>query len=128
VHPDWTIGAVCRDGVFVNRSQKLLCDRNYNSNIQTLLRNPKLDLLIAEYEEEILEKEGMFYYGSNMVVLNNPTEIEIMLVRDVIDDSTMVIKKEDKISIQRQGLIEEYTLGKDEPFTRVYLKEICTVI
>ncbi len=128
VHPDWTIGAVCRDGVFVNRSQKLLCDRNYNSNIQTLLRNPKLDLLIAEYEEDILEKEGMFYYGSNMVVLNNPTEIEIMLVRDVIDDSTMVIKKEDKISIQRQGLIEEYTLGKDEPFTRVYLKEICTVI
>lgn len=128
VHPDWTIGAVCRDGVFVNRSQKLLPDRNYNSNVQTLLRNPKLDLLIAEYEEDILEKEGMFYYGSNMVVLNNPTEIEIMLVRDVIDDSTIVIKKEDKIFIQRQGLIEEYTLGKDEPFTRVYLKEICTVI
>ncbi len=128
VHPDWTIGAVCRDGVFVNRSQKLLPDRNYNSNVQTLLRNPKLDLLIAEYEEDILEKEGMFYYGSNMVVLNNPTEIEMMLVRDVVEGSTIVIKKEDKIFIQRQGLIEEYTLGKDEPFTRVYLKEICTVI
>ncbi|MDM9379318.1 cyanophycin synthetase [Chlorogloeopsis sp. ULAP01] len=127
LHPDWTIGAICRDGVFINRSKKFLHE-DYNSNVQTLLRNPKLDLLIAEYEQDTLEEEGMFYYGSNMVVLNNPTEIEMMLVRDVIDGSTVVIKKEDNIFIQRQGLIEEYTLGEDEPFTRVYLKEINTVL
>ncbi|RUR74194.1 acetate--CoA ligase family protein [Chlorogloeopsis fritschii PCC 9212] len=127
LHPDWTIGAICGDGVFINRSKKFL-HQDYNSNVQTLLRNPKLDLLIAEYEQDTLEQEGMFYYGSNMVVLNNPTEIEMMLVRDVIDGSTVVIKKEDNIFIQRQGLIEEYTLGEDEPFTRVYLKEINTVL
>ncbi|MFQ4140613.1 acetate--CoA ligase family protein [Chlorogloeopsis sp. ULAP02] len=127
LHPDWTIGAICRDGVFINRSKKFLHE-NYNSNVQTLLRNPKLDLLIAEYEQDTLEEEGMFYYGSNMVVLNNPTETEMMLVRDVIDGSTVVIKKEDNIFIQRQGLIEEYTLGEDEPFTRVYLKEVSTVL
>ncbi|MBW4596767.1 MAG: cyanophycin synthetase [Brasilonema angustatum HA4187-MV1] len=126
-HPDWTIGAVCRDGVFINRSAKILSP-DYNTNILSLLRNPKLDMLIAEYKEDVLENEGMFYYGSNMVVLNNPTETEMTLTRDVFDDSTVVIKNGDNISIRRKGLIEEYTLGVDEPFTRVYLKEIGTVL
>ncbi|MFN6570875.1 acetate--CoA ligase family protein [Dendronalium sp. ChiSLP03b] len=125
-HPEWIIGAVCRDAVFVNRSKKVLREE-YNSNVQSLLRNPKLDLLIAEYQEDILEEEGMFYHGSNMVVLNNPTETEMILMRDVFDGSTVVIKKDNDISIRRKGLIEDYTLGEDEPFTRVYLKEIGTI-
>ncbi|MBR8836093.1 MAG: cyanophycin synthetase [Stigonema ocellatum SAG 48.90 = DSM 106950] len=126
-HPDWTIGAVCRDALFVNRSEKIL-NKDYNSNLLTLLRNPKLDLLIAEYRENILENEGMFYYGSNAVILDNPTETEMTLTRDIFPDSTVVIKKGDNISIRRQGLIEEYSLGENEPFTRVYLKEIGTIL
>ncbi|MBH8566336.1 cyanophycin synthetase [Nostoc sp. CENA67] len=125
-HPEWTVGAICRDAVFVNRSKKVLRPE-YNTNVQTLLRNPKLDLLIAEYHDEILETEGMFYQGSNMVVLDNPTETEMTLVRDVLDGSTVVIRKENDISIRRKGLIEDYSLGEDEPFTRVYLKEIGTI-
>jgi cyanophycin synthetase len=126
-HPDWTIGAVCQNAVFVNRSKKIF-NKDYNSNILSLLRNPKLDLLIAEYDEETWENEGMFYQGSNMVVLNNPTETEMILARDVFDGSTVVIKKGDTVSIRRKGLIEEYNLGIDEPFTRVYLKEIGTIL
>ncbi|MDZ7958424.1 MAG: acetate--CoA ligase family protein [Aulosira sp. DedQUE10] len=126
-HPEWTVGAVCRDGVFVNRSKKVL-SKDYNSNVQSLLRNPKLDLLIAEYQDNILEEDGMFYQSSNMVVLDNPTETEMMLVRDILDGSTVVIKKGDNISISRKGLIEDYTLGEDEPFTRVYLKEVGTIL
>jgi cyanophycin synthetase len=100
----------------------------YNTNIFSLLRHPKLDLLIAEYDEDILEKEGMFYQGSNMVVLDNPTETEMMLRRNTFDESTIIIKEGNEISIQRRGMIEDYTLGEDEPFSRVYLKEIATVI
>jgi cyanophycin synthetase len=126
-HPDWTIGAVCRDAVFVNRAEKIL-NRDYNSNVQNLLRNPKLDLLIAEYKEDVLEREGMFYQGSNMVVLNNPTEIEMMLTREILDDSTIVIREGNNISIRRKGLMEQYELGSAELFSRVYLKEIATIL
>lgn len=126
-HPDWTIGAVCRDAVFVNRSEKIL-NKDYNSNLQNLLRHPKLDLLIVEYGEDVLEKAGMFYHGSNMVVLDNPTETEMILTRDIFDDSTIVVREGDSVSIRRQGLIEQYTLGTNEPFTRVFLKEIGTVL
>ncbi|MBD2531636.1 acetate--CoA ligase family protein [Nostoc flagelliforme FACHB-838] len=125
-HPNLTIGAVCRDALFVNRSKKVL-SKDYNSNVQTLLRHPKLDLLIAEYAEDILEEQGIFYQKSNLVVLDNPTEIEMILVRDVFDSSTVVIRKGNDISIRRKGLIEDYTLGEDEPFTRVYLKETGTI-
>jgi cyanophycin synthetase len=125
-HPDWTIGAVCREAIFVNRSEKIL-NKDYNTNVQSLLRNPKLDLLIAEYDEDILEMQGMFYYGSDMVVLENPSETEMMLLRDVFDDSTTIVREGDKISIRRKGLLEQYTLEAGEPFTRVYLKEIGTI-
>ncbi len=126
-HPDWTIGAVCQDSVFVNRSEKIL-NKDYNTNVQNVLRNPKLDLLIAEYAQDVLEKDGMFYQGSNIVVLDNPTETEMMLTRDIFDDTTVVIKEGDSISIRHKGLIEQYELGSAEPFTRVYLKEIGTIL
>ncbi len=126
-HPEWTIGAVSRDVVFVNRSEKIL-HKDYNTNIQNLLRNPKLDLLIVEYREGILEDQGMFYYGSNIVILENPTEIEMMLARDILENAAVVIKQENNISIQAQGLIEQYKLGEAEPFTRVYLKEIAKLL
>jgi cyanophycin synthetase len=126
-HPDWTIGAVCREGVFVNRSEKFL-NKDYNSNIQNLMRNPKLDLLLAEYGEDVLGRDGMFYYGSNIAVLDNPTETEMMLTRDIFDDSIVITKEGNNVSIRREGLIEQYSLGATEPFTRVFLKEIGTIL
>jgi cyanophycin synthetase len=126
-HPDWTVGAVCREAIFVNRSEKIL-NKDYNSNVQNLMRNPKLDLLLAEYGEDVLERDGMFYHGSNIVVLDNPTQTEMMLTRDIFAHSIVVVKEGDSVSIRREGLIEQYTLGSAEPFTRVYLKEIGTIL
>ncbi|WAL62289.1 acetate--CoA ligase family protein [Thermocoleostomius sinensis] len=126
-HPDWVIGAVCQEGVFINRSKKVL-HRNYNTNVSNLLRNPKLDLLVAEYPEAILEQQGMFYYGSNLVVLDNPTATETMLARDVFPQSVVVTRQHKDVSIRRAGLIEQYQLGEEEPFTRVFLKEVSSIL
>ena len=126
-HPDWTIGAVCREGIIVNRSEKRL-NRDYNTNVRNLLRNPRLDLLIAEYDSDVLNTEGMFYYGSNMVVLDDPDEIETMLARDVFPDSTVIIKQDRQISIKHRGLLEQYELETGELLEQVYLKEIATIL
>ena len=126
-HPDWTIGAVCREGIIINRSEKQL-NPNYNTNVRNLLRNPRLDLLIAEYDRDVLDTEGMFYYGSNMVVLDDPDEIEIMLARDVFPDSTVIIKQDRQISIKHRGLLEQYELESGELLEQVYLKEIATIL
>jgi cyanophycin synthetase len=125
--PNFVVGAVCRDAVFINRSEKVL-HPNHNTNVLNLLRHPKLDLLITEYRHEVLDKQGMFYYGSNVVVLNNPSEVEMMLARDVFNNSIVVTKQQDNVSIQRQGLIEQYQLRPDEPFSRVFLKEVAALL
>lgn len=127
LHPDWTVGAVCREGIIVNRSEKKL-NRHYNTNVLNLLRNPRLDLLIVEYDERVLEAEGMFYYGSNMVVLDNPSPVEMMLARDVFPDSTVIIKQDQQISIKSQGLLEQYELEAGELLEQVYLKEISHIV
>ncbi|MEA5577776.1 acetate--CoA ligase family protein [Anabaena sp. UHCC 0451] len=126
-HPQMKIGAVCREGIFINRSEKVL-HQDYNRNIQTLLRHPQLDLLIAEYSEDILEAEGMVYQGSNIVILDHPTETEMMLLRDAIDGSIVIIKKENNVSIQHKGLIEDYTLTEEEDFFNLYLQQIDTIL
>ena len=126
-HPDWTIGAVCREGIIVNRSEKQL-NPHYNTNVRNLLRNPRLDLLIAEYDRDVLSKEGMFYYGSNMVVLDDPDEIETILARDVFPDSTVIIKQDRQIKIDHRGLLEQYELESGELLEQVYLKEIATIL
>jgi cyanophycin synthetase len=126
-YPNWTIGAVCRQGVFVNRSEKVM-HKDYNTNVQSLLRNPKLDLLIAEYCGDILESDGMFYQGSDIIVLDNPTETEKTLVQNAYEDATVVEKQGDNISIRRQGWMENYQLRSGEPFTPVYLKQIGVIL
>ncbi|WP_199311942.1 cyanophycin synthetase [Phormidium tenue] len=126
-YPNWVIGAVCREGVLINRSEKALSP-NYNVNVRNLLRNPRLDMLIAEYRGDIFEQDGMFYSGSDMVVLDNPTETETLLTRDILPHSTVVVREGSNVSIRRQGLIEQYRLGSGEPFSRVYLKETGTIL
>lgn len=126
-HPDWTVGAVCRDAVFINRSMKPI-HADYNMNVQNLLRHPKLDLLITEYPEEVLERDGMFYCGSNLVVLDNPSKTEMVLARDKIAEEIVVILKADTVSIQRQGLVEQFVLNSGESFSKVYLREIAALL
>jgi cyanophycin synthetase len=122
-HPQSKIGAVCREGIFINNSQKVL-NQDYNRNIQTLLRHPQLDLLIAEYAEDTLEQEGMVYKGSNIVVLDNPTEIEMTLLRDAIDGSIVIIKKENNVSVQHKGLIKDLILELETDFFDIYIQAI----
>lgn len=126
-HPHWTIGAVCQDGVLINHSEKPL-HSDYNTNVQNLLRHPKLDLLIAEYPESVLERSGMFYTGSNLVILHDPTETEMTLTRDAFEDAKVVIKQGSSVSTQYQGLIEQYSLSETEGFSRVYLEAIAAMI
>ncbi|NET02386.1 MAG: cyanophycin synthetase [Sphaerospermopsis sp. SIO1G1] len=122
-YPQWNIGGVCREGILINHSEKFL-NQDYNRNVQTLLRNPQLDLLIAEYTEDILVEYGMGYQGSNIVILDHPTEIEMILLRDTIDGSVFIINQENHVSIQHKGLIENIPIAEEMEFLDVYLQII----
>jgi cyanophycin synthetase len=126
-HPDWTIGSVCRDGLWINRAEKS-AHADYNSNVQSLLRHPKLDLLIAEYAGDIVERDGMCFEGSNLVILDDPSLAEQALLRDLLPNGTAIAKQGNEISVQVKGYMERYQLGENESFSYVYLKEISRLI
>lgn len=125
--PDWKIAAICQGGIFINRSQQAI-NQDYNSHVQNLLRHPQLDLLIAEYPEDILEKTGMFYQGSNIVILDNPSETEMMLMRDMADKSMVILREKNQISLHTHNLTENHLLSPDQPLSSVYLPEISTFL
>jgi cyanophycin synthetase len=126
-YPHWNIGSVCRDGVWINRSEKVL-RQDYNSNVKSLLRHPQLDLLVAEYSEAIFKSDGMAYEESDLVILEDPTPTEMILARDLMPNGTLIIKQGQDISVKVQGLMESYRLAEAELFSYVYLKETTRTI
>ena len=80
--PHWNVGAVCLDGVFINRSARPM-HPDYLTNIDNLLRNPTIDLLLVAYDGDTLELDGMAHDGHDMVVLDKPTPTEELLARDL---------------------------------------------
>ncbi len=94
--------------------------QEYNSQVQSLLRHPQLDLLITEYPEEILLQEGMAYWGSNLVILEEPTEIEKMLLRDVLSEHRVIIQQEGQISVGTKDRLKPYQSVDAESFEKIY--------
>jgi cyanophycin synthetase len=92
------------------------------------LRHPKLDLLIAEYPETIFTDSGMFYTGSNIVVLNDPTETEKIIAEDLLPSGTLIIKEDNQVNLQVKGLRESYQLDETVCFSYIYQKEINRLI
>ncbi|MFO1038621.1 MAG: hypothetical protein U1E45_17425 [Geminicoccaceae bacterium] len=125
--PTWNVGAVCPRGVFMNRAERPL-SKHYNANVRSLLRSPKIDLLIVAYDEATLEDEGMIHVGHNIAVLDKPTPVEETLARDLLEGGTMIKLTGDHVLVRRGGLIEEYTLDPAERFGRVFLREIAIVL
>lgn len=122
-YPDLTVGAVCRDGVLLN-GQEREKHEEYATDVQSLLRHPKIDLLLAEYPESIFAKDGMFYEGSDIVVLDRPSETEKILARDLIVGGTLIVKDGDYVTIEANGLLENYQVNESESLTYYCLKEI----
>ena len=100
--PHAKIGAVNSEGVWINHSLKNF-QENYNANIERLLRHPQLDLLIAEYREDVFLKNGLIYAGSDLILLDEPTEIEGLLIRDLTPQGKAILKKQQKIAVQTQN-------------------------
>ena len=120
--PHLLIGGVCRGGIWLNENRKIYetHPRNYNDLVQSYLRHPKLDLLIVEYPEEIFLQEGMAYEGSDLVILDHPTQIENLLTRDVLFPHKILIQHPDKITVGTQEKMETYFLDSSESFEDFY--------
>ncbi|MGB5596924.1 MAG: cyanophycin synthetase [Crocosphaera sp.] len=133
-YPHLLIGGVCRGGVWLNESRKAYDEnyQTYNDIVQSFLRHPQLELLIVEYPEDIFIREGMAYWGSDLVVLDEPTEIEKTLTRDVSSQHKLIVQQGKKITVGTKEKMEAYPLEAPESFedfyrhqSHLFLSELC---
>ncbi|HYE00226.1 MAG TPA: cyanophycin synthetase [Alphaproteobacteria bacterium] len=116
-------GGVCSGGAFFRRDE-LPLHADHTVNVRKLLRNPRLDLLICEYPDRIYAEDGMFYWASDMVVLDEPTEAELTLANYLMPGATVLIRQGNTVTIRQNGQSETRTLAIPDEFSSLYTAEI----
>lgn len=126
--PNALVGGVCRDGILLNQTLQPPSKSRYNARIRQLLRHPHLSVLIAEYPEERLDEDGMAYHSSDLVVLVDPSEMEVMLARGSSEEGTVITQKGPHISIRFGDVMDQLVLDSEVAFERLYLQEIARLV
>jgi cyanophycin synthetase len=116
-------GGACHQAVFMRRDEIPLMP-DYNSNIRNLLRSPKLDVMVAESPEAVYNDEGLYYSGSNLIVLQEPSDVERTLALSVLDGGVVMIREGLEVVIKRGEQVQTQTLTMADEFTSLYLREI----
>jgi cyanophycin synthetase len=116
-------GGACHEAIFVRRDELPLMP-DHNSNVRNLLRNPKLDVMVAESPETVYAQEGLYYSGSNLVVLQEPSDVERTLALSVLDGGVVMVREGLEVVIKRGEQMETQTLTMADEFTSLYLREI----
>lgn len=88
------------------------------------VRHPRLDILVAEFSDQIYAREGQYYWGSRLVVLEEPTEIERTLAGNLYGEAVVMIREGNEVTIQRGEQVETQTLTMIDEFTSLYMHEI----
>ncbi len=61
------------------------------ANVRNMMRSPRLDMALIEYDERHLLDEGLYNWGADVVVLERPTRIEReTLTRDVLPGGLVI--------------------------------------
>lgn len=115
---------VCSDGMFLKKHE-FPVNRDYNANMRNVLRNPRVEMLLAEMPIDVYETEGMYYNSSDLLVLEDPTDIEMILAEDVEPHATIMIRKGNDVEIRRgDSDVERSQVEFEDEFFSLVLHEI----
>jgi cyanophycin synthetase len=86
------------------------------ADIRNLMRSPRLDMALIEYDERHMLDEGLYHWGADVVVLDDPSPIERKtLTRDLLPGGVVVEidARSDRLLIRRDEQDEEsWALGE----------------
>lgn len=115
---------VCTHGMFLKKHE-FPVNRDYNANMRNVLRNPRVEMLLAEMPLHIYETEGMYYNSSDLLVLEDPNEVELILAEDVEPHATIMIRNGNDVEIRRAEHEPEYSKVEfEDEFFSLVLHEI----
>lgn len=115
---------VCTGGMFLKKHE-FPVNRDYNANMRNVLRNPRVEMLLAEMPLAVYESEGMYYNSSDLLVLEDPNETEMILAEDVEPGAIIMIRKENNVEIRRGDAEPEFSeVEFEDEFFSLVLHEI----
>lgn len=115
---------VCLDGMFLKKHE-FPVNADYNANMRNVLRNPRVEMLLAEMPLDIYASEGMYYNSSDLLVLEDPNETEMILVEDVEPGATIMIRKGNDVEIRRgDDDVQNLSVEFEDEFFSLVLHEI----
>lgn len=107
------VGAARRTGVFFNNAFFSLRPE-HNANIRNMMRNTRLDVAMIEYCEKCILEEGLYHWGADAVVLQDPTEVErATLSRDLLPGGVLIEhdSKRNTLHVTQEGKTKEKKLN-----------------
>lgn len=92
----WDVSTYNEEGIYVNN--EFFCNhKDYDENVEIMLRNPNLGIACIEVTSQDILDYGHFFQGADLVILEEPDEIESALARDLLDGGEVIrISNEDK--------------------------------
>ena len=84
------VGAARLDGLFFN-GEFFSRRPAHIANVRNMMRSPRLDMALIEYDERHLLDEGLYNWGADVVVLDRPTLVEReTLTRDLLPGGLVI--------------------------------------
>lgn len=91
---------VCTEGMFLKKHE-FPVNPDYNANMRNVLRNPRVEMLLAEMPLAVYETEGMYYNSSDLLVLEDPNETEMILAEDMEPGAIVMIRIGNDVEVRR---------------------------
>lgn len=106
LRPGLGFGALTPAGVFLGGAP-FARNRSHAQNVKILLRWPKLDFAAIHHGGDDIVAEGMFHQGADVVVLDEPSEAEETLARDLLPAGVLVRLQGEELTVSRGGAVVE---------------------
>ena len=91
------IGFSSHQGVYINGEWVFNNHEDYSTNVLFLLRNPKLDIALIEYDSEEIKEHSLYYEKSDAVIFDYPNNIEKeILTRELLPDGITLDASDEK--------------------------------
>ncbi|MBN1551997.1 hypothetical protein JW979_11025, partial [bacterium] len=115
------VGLATARGVYFNGN--FFSNRpEHTANIRNVMRNPKLDMALIEYSDSIVQNEGLYHWGADLVVLDQPTDAEKILERDLLPNGVKIevdrVNKE--VLIHKNGTVQKNAFTANTLPTAIY--------
>jgi cyanophycin synthetase len=104
IKPNVTYGSLTPDGLHVN-GEFVTSRGTHDQQVMMLLRHNHIDVAVMNHSEPDIVEHGQVHNMSSVLILDRPTEIESVLLRDLREDGALLLVGDNSVELVRNGVL-----------------------